>query len=58
MRASQNGSLQKACDELDEMTPAPMNTMLEKEEREVAVKKKNARKSLVVEDVPPTTPGT
>ena len=38
------------------MTPTPMNTMLEKESREAAIRKKSTRKGLVAEHVPPTTP--
>ena len=38
------------------MTPDPMNTMFEKQPREVAIQKQKAGKSLVVNDVPPTTP--
>lgn len=57
VRASQNGSLKIAYEQLNKMAPAPMNTMLEKERREIAVMKRNARKTIVVEDMPPTTPG-
>ena len=42
---------------LQEMTPAPMNSMLEKQPKEVAVKKREERRSMVVKDVLPTTPG-
>ncbi|XP_028408273.1 uncharacterized protein LOC114530875 [Dendronephthya gigantea] len=54
-----NGAMsinEKASEKLKEMTPAPMNTMFEnKELKEIAIKKQEARKNLVVEDVPPTT---
>ena len=49
--------LKGASDKIGEMTPSPMNTMLEKESRSVAVKKKVDRSKKIVEDVPPTTPG-
>lgn len=47
-----------AAAKLREMTPAAMNTMLEKQSREEAIKKKEERSQMVVKDVPPTTPGT
>ena len=40
------------------MTPEPMNTMFEKESKEAAIQKRNRRKSMIVQDVPPTAPGT
>ena len=54
--ASSNKTLQNARKKLVAMTPDSMNTMLEKEPRDAAIRKQKARKSLVVEDVPPTTP--
>ena len=39
------------------MTPLPMHTMLEKQSREDAVTKQQARWSMNVVDVPPTNPG-
>lgn len=45
-------------DELRQMTPAPMNSMLEKQPREEAIEKHLHRKSIVVEEVPPTCAGT
>ena len=54
--ACSDNSLEDACKELQEMTPTPMNTMLEKESREAAIRKKSTRKGLVAEHVPPTTP--
>jgi len=50
--------LDDAASRLRRMTPAPMNTMLEKQPRGEAIEKREKRKSLVVADVPPTTPGT
>lgn len=44
---------------LQEMTPAPMNSMLEKQPREEAIEKRAKRMKMTLEDVPPTsTPGT
>ena len=42
---------------LKEMTPAPMNTMLEKEAKEDALQKMRQRAQLVTREVPPTAPG-
>lgn len=50
--------LVNAAAKLSEKTPAPMNTMLEKQSRDEAMKKKEERSQMVVKDVPPTTPGT
>ena len=41
-----------------EKIPSPMNTMLEKQSQDEAIKKKEERSQVVVKDVPPTTPGT
>ena len=38
------------------MTPEPMNTMLTKQPKDEAIKKRKERKLMVVEEVPPTTP--
>ena len=46
-----------AAAKLSEKTPSPMNTMLEKQSRDEAIKKKKERSKMVVKDVPPTTPG-
>ena len=54
--ASSKKPLHDACQKLDAMTTDPMNTMFEKQPREVAIQKQKARKSLVVNDVPLTTP--
>ena len=40
------------------MTPPPMNSMLEKESKSDALKKRNDRSRKIVENVPPTIPGT
>ena len=49
-------SLSNAVRELKEMTPLPMNTMLDKETRESALDARQKRKKMVVKNVPPTTP--
>ena len=49
--------LKGAAAKLKELTPLPMNSMLERESKTDAVKKKTDRSKKVVEDVPPTTPG-
>ena len=49
--------LKGAATKLKELTPLPMNSMLERESKTDALKKKTDRSKKVVEDVPPTTPG-
>ena len=49
-------SLASAAKQLQEMTPSPMNSMLEKESQETALRKKQKRQSVTVQNVPPTTP--
>lgn len=49
--------LQDACIELKNMVPDPMNTMLEKQPREEAIRKRTERMRMVAKDVPPTAPG-
>ena len=49
--------LKDAATKLNEKTPAPMNTMLEKQPRAEALQKRTMRSKMVVKDVPPTTPG-
>ena len=48
------GELKDAIIELDEMTPLPMNTMLEKQSRAEAIKKRDERQIMTVKDVPAT----
>lgn len=48
--------LGSAVRELKEMTPLPMNTMLDKETRESALDSRQKRKKMVLKNVPPTTP--
>ncbi len=39
---------------IKDMTPKPMNTMLTKQPRDEAIKKRTERKAMVTKDVPPT----
>jgi len=55
--AEQREQLRDALQELHDMNPPPMNTMLEKQSREEAVQKRTEREGKTVQDVPPTTPG-
>lgn len=48
--------LGSAVRELKEMTPLPMNTMLDKETRESALDSRQKRQKMVPKNVPPTTP--
>lgn len=45
--------LKAATIKLQEMTPAPMNSMLEKQPREEALEKRARRMKMTIEDVPP-----
>ena len=45
-----------AANELRDKTPLPMNSMLQKEDRKVAVERRQARQKIEVVNVPPTTP--
>ena len=57
--SSSKDELQQAARKLRNMTPAPINTMLQKQPREEAIAKKIKRSKMVVADVPPTsTPGS
>ena len=55
--AASEEELKKAAKELKEKTAAAMHTMLEKEPRAKALQKRDDRKKMVTENVPPTTPG-
>ncbi|XP_015751817.1 PREDICTED: uncharacterized protein LOC107331715 isoform X2 [Acropora digitifera] len=57
MKASKD-NLKDAATKLQEETPAPMNTMLEKQPRAEALQKRAERSKMVTKDVPPTTPVT
>lgn len=48
-----NEELKGAADKLKDMTPSPMNTMLEKESHSSAVKKKIDESNKITENVPP-----
>jgi len=50
-------TLKKAQKELKTMTPPPMNTMLQKQPKSQALKKREDRRQMLVEDVPPSIPG-
>ena len=50
--------LVSAVTELKDKSPPPMNVMVEKQSRVETLKKKEARSKMVVQNVPPTTPGT
>ena len=52
-----NGTLHETSMKLKELVPPPMHSMLEKESRETAIERYAARKSMVIVEVPPTTPG-
>ena len=55
--SASSDDLKRAIATLKELTPLPMNSMLQRESKTDAVKKKTDRSKRVVEDVPPTTPG-
>ena len=56
--AVREDKLHAAVQELREMTPDPMNTMLTKQPKDEALKKSEDRQRMQVQDVPPTTPGS
>ena len=56
MRASKS-DLTEAAAKLHDKTPAPINTMVEKQPREEALQQRLKRCSIEIKDVPPTTPG-
>lgn len=58
MGAIKEKKLDAAIQELKNMTPAPMNTMLEKQPRQEVLQKRDERRRMSCNDVPPTTPGT
>lgn len=49
--------LKEAAVKLKDMCPPPMNTMLSKQTRSEALKKRSDRNQIIIQDVPPTTPG-
>ena len=50
--------LKSARNDLKEMTPLPMNTMLVKQSKSEAILKKVQRKGMTTVNVPPTNPGS
>ena len=52
-----NKKLENEVKEIKKETPLPMNTMLDKQPRSEAIKKKQSRESMPIVDVPPTNPG-
>lgn len=57
MKSIEQKLLHEAKEKLKEMTPSPMNTMLQKQSKQDAIKKHIERKQMKAVDVPPTTPG-
>ena len=56
MKATKD-NLKDAATKLQEKTPSPTNTMLEKQLRAEALQKRAERSKIVSKDAPPTTPG-
>ena len=54
---SSKADLKDAAVKLKEMCPPTMNTMLTKQTKREALKKRSDRSQIVIQDVPPTTPG-
>ena len=50
--------LKNAVKKLKDMSPEPMDSMLEKQPKTQEIAKHKERKSMITQDVPPTTPGT
>lgn len=57
LKAQQEKTLVAVAVELDNMSPAPMNSMLDKQPRAEALAKRVERKRKLIVDVPPTTLG-
>ena len=57
IESQEKGQLEDAMQELSDMNPLPMNTMLERQSKEEAIVKRMERKAKTVKDVPPTTAG-
>ena len=55
--AIQGKTLDEAQNELQQMTPLPMHSMLEKQSRDEAITKQSDRWSMKSVDIPPTNPG-
>ena len=56
--AATSEELKNAAQKLKELTPLPMNSMLQKQPRAEAIAKRLERSKMEIIDVPPTTPGT
>ena len=56
--SSSKKDLKEAAVKLKEMCPPPMNTMLSKQTKSDALKKRSDRRQIIIKDVPPSTPGT
>ena len=56
--SSSKKDLKEAAAKLKEMCPPPMNTMLSKQTKSDALKKRSDRRQIIIKDVPPSTPGT
>ena len=58
MLSAESDEMETAYKELVDMTPDPMNSMLEKQPRNEAIKKMLDRKEMVVTNIPPTAGNT
>lgn len=56
MEAENAKQLGAAANELQDQSPLPMNSTMQKEDRQVAVERRQARQKMAVVHVPPTTP--
>ena len=58
MLSAESDEMETAYKELVDMTPDPMNSMLEKQPRNEAIKTMLDRKEMVVTNIPPTAGNT
>ena len=56
--SSSEKDLKEAAVKLKEICPPSMNTMLSKQTKSDALKKRSDRRQIIIKDVPPSTPGT
>ena len=56
--SSSKKDLKEAAVKLKEMCPPSMNTMVSKQTKSDALKKRSDRRQIIIQDVPPSTPGT
>lgn len=54
LEAQQQNTLEDATEELIQLTPEPMNRMVPQQSKEEAITKRIQRRSMIVQDVPPT----